>query len=94
MSDEKKLAPFKIAFRTEGEFVVAYFASLRMYDGSMDPIEIGRIRKSALNQTEGLFEDFQGVMRKAIGQMCIDMGFEPPAWEVLRAPEDEKTGRA
>jgi hypothetical protein len=92
MSDQ--LQPFKIAFRSEGTFVVAYFSSLRMYDGSMEPIEVARIRKSVLTKTEGLFEDFQAVVRKAISQMCVDKGLPRPDWKTQRAPEDEKTGQA
>jgi hypothetical protein len=93
MTDEN-LAPFKIAFRSEGIFVVAYFSSLRMYDGSMDPIEVARIRKSALEQTEGLFEDFQALVRKVVTQMCLDLGLPAPDWKTQRAPEDERTGEA
>jgi hypothetical protein len=93
VSDEN-LQPFKIAIRDEGIFVVAYFSSLRMYDGTMDPIEVGRVRKSALQQTEGLFDDFQALVRKAISQMCIDLGLPAPNWQTVRAPEDERTGRA
>jgi hypothetical protein len=91
---DKQLQAFKIAIRDEGVFVVAYFSSLRMYDGTMAPIEVARIRKSALQQTEGLFEDFQVVVRKAITQMCVDLGLPRPDWQTLRAPEDERTGRA
>jgi hypothetical protein len=93
MSEAVPPAPgFKIAFRSEGAFVVAYFAARRMYDGSMDPIEIARIRRAALDQVDGLFDEFQAVVRKVVSQMCVDLGMPRPTWTTLRAPADERTG--
>lgn len=94
MSTENAFNPFKIAFREEGQFVVAYFSSMRMYDGSMDPIEIARVRLSALRQTAGLFDDFQALVRKVVTQLCVDLGLPQPNWYTQRAPEDERTGEA
>jgi hypothetical protein len=84
-------APFRLAYRKEGEFVNAYYAEPGTMEGA---ILLGSMRVSILDSTPGLFDDFQACMRKALEQACRNVGFDMGPWQVFHAPEHERTGDA
>lgn len=90
MSTER--APFRIAFREEGEFVNAYYALPGTMDGAL---LIASVKVGALRQTPGAFEDYQALVRKIVAQLCREAGVPiTDEWTTGPAPTHERTGRA
>lgn len=83
-----KRPPFRIAFRSEGDVVNAYFALGETMEGAL---LIASIKRGALNNTPGAFEDFQALMRKIVNTVT-DGAFD--AFATIPAPENERTGNA
>jgi hypothetical protein len=90
MSDEKQQVG-RLAFRVEGDWWVAYFAST---DTMQDAIELGRIAMR-LVQDQGRKVAFMDIMRSAISDYMQDVfGRRPDDFITRQAPEHERAGRA
>lgn len=83
-----KRPPFRIAFRSEGSDVNAYFALGDTMEGA---VLIASIRRGALNAAPGAFEDYQALMRKIVNAISGDLFVE---FQTIPAPENERTGNA
>ena len=81
----------RIAFRSEGEYVNAYFAELHTMDGA---ILVASVRAVALEQTPGAFEGYRALMRKILDKALQDLGLPVAEWTTGPAPEHERTGNA
>lgn len=84
-------APFRLAFRAEGEFVNVYYAAVDTMDGAMF---LSSMRRSMLDKTPGAFAKWQELMRDILKTACIDaLGVAPASFETRPGPEHERAGR-
>jgi hypothetical protein len=81
----------RIAFRSEGEWVNAYFAEPDTMD---DAILVGSVLESALEQTPGAFEAYRALMTKIMDKALSDIGIPAAEWVTGPGPEHERTGNA
>lgn len=84
-------APFRLAFRAEGEFVNVYYAAIDTMEGAMF---LSSMRRSMLDATPGAFVKWQELMREILSVACVDaMGAAPVSFDSRVAPEHERSGR-
>lgn len=81
--------PFRIAIRTEGKYVNAYFAAP---DNMKDPILMGSILVSIAKNVPGGFDRWKDLMQSAIEQACIETLGEKPTFTIEPGPEHERSG--
>jgi hypothetical protein len=84
-------APFRLAFREEGEMVNCYFASNETMEGAM---LMASMRKNFLNDQvlwARYRELMQDVLRIAIKQT---LGTDPTSFELEPAPQHERAGHS
>ncbi len=93
MSDPKPAAvpAYRLAFRSEGDFVNCYFAPLRTMDGA---ILVSSMRRSILETDPVLFEDWKMALQLAFDRQNAREGAPSAGWTEHRAPEHERTGEA
>lgn len=81
--------PYRLAFRTEGEFVNVYFAPPTTMDGA---ILVSSIKKRMLTEDPELWEDWRTCMRLAFERLHERLGLPlQVSWEEHPAPEHERT---
>lgn len=75
--------PIKLAIRDEGEWVVAYFATL----DEAEKIEVGRMAKGVLQKVPGVWESWKILLISACNQFVQDeLGVKPVGWQELEPP--------
>lgn len=80
---------FRVAFREEGEWVNAYFASPETMEGA---VLMASIRRTVLDADRPrAFDTFHALLRQSMTQMCVGIGAPPSSWKVNQAPDHEKT---
>lgn len=89
----KQNHPYRIAIRTEGEWVRAYFAAPDTMEGAQ---EIATIRRSLLNGSNGpVYIAWRNTLRIAFDQLSLALfGGVPATWREDPAPEHERMGEA
>lgn len=84
--------PFRIAFRSEGDFVNCYYAAPDTMEGAM---LLSSFRTSTLRQTQGAFAKWRELMQQIMNAACLGaLGAEPVGFETRAAPEHERSGSA
>lgn len=84
--------PFRLAFRSEGDFVNAYYAAT---DTMKDALLLGSMRKSILNRSPGTWDVWRMLMQDVLAHACDDaLGAAPTEFIMERAPEHERSGAA
>lgn len=78
----------RLALRTEGSRLVAYFAQKHTMD---EAIEIGSISMMAVMENSLILETFQHLMKLCISQL---LGAEFEFTKYVPAPESDKCGHA
>lgn len=89
MTDEKQMVG-RLALRVEGDCWVAYYALPDSMEGA---IEMARI-SMALVQNVKRKRAFMDLMRDGVAEFFENMTGNRPDFEVRRAPEHERAGRA
>lgn len=84
-------APFRLAFRAEGEFVNCYYAAADTMENAM---LLGSMRRSTLEKTPGVFWKWQALMQEVLTAACLDVLGAAPQFETKPGPEHERSGRA
>ena len=90
MSDEEKVvikSPFRIAFRSEGDWLTAYFARPDSMEGA---IEVGRIKRSAAEQDPKVFDDWQALWSAWVMRAVQEKFGVTPEIITQDAPEHER----
>lgn len=83
-------APWRLAIRSEGEYVNAYFADLDTMDGA---ILLGSIKRNIAEA--GMFDSWRLLMQESLAVMVQHaIGERPEYDEPQAAPEHERAGRA
>lgn len=84
------VAPFRLAFRAEGEFVNCYYAAPDTMTGAW---LMGSMRRSLLERTPGVFASWRALMQQILSAACTDaLGAAPESFVVRAAPEHERSG--
>jgi hypothetical protein len=92
MSEETRQLAMRLSFRIEGEFVNAYMAKPDTMDGAT---LLGSMRKSMLDESTEVWEQWKDLMRLAFGNMIKGaLGIDPEWGGEKKAPEHERSGRA
>lgn len=82
---------FRLAFRVEGDWWVAYYAVPHSMEGA---VELGRIAMRIVEKTNRK-EAFMAIMRDAISDFMLEvLGQRPDDFITQAAPEHERAGRA
>jgi len=84
-------APFRLAFRAEGEFVNCYYAAADTMSGAT---LLGSMRRSLFESTPGVFHKWQALLQEILAAACVDVLGDAPQFETKPAPEHERSGRA
>lgn len=85
------IAPFRLAFRSEGDFVNCYYAAA---DTMKDAMLLASMRRSALSKTPGAFEQWQKLMQHILSTAVDGALGESVSFETIPAPEHERSGNA
>lgn len=88
---EQPAAPFRLAFRAEGEFVNCYYAAP---DTMANAMLLGSMRRPMLKKTPGVFQKWQALMQECLAAACVDVLGEAPEFKTEAAPEHERSGHA
>lgn len=92
MTTEEKTLSMRLAFRTEGEFVNAYFAPADTMDGA---IQLGSMQKRILDASPEAWAEWRALMTKAMSVLIQSMTGVKPTWtRETPAPEHERSGNA
>ena len=83
--------PFRLAFRTEGDFVNAYLAD---QNTMKDALLIGSVRTNSLVGDEDFWPRWKGLMTDILSSHLRSMTGADPVMVEEKAPEHEKSGRA
>jgi hypothetical protein len=82
----------RLAFRTEGENWVAYFAKQGTMDGALF---LGAIKMMLIEQRPDRKQQFQYLMRDCFADTCEELFGVRPAWrDPIAAPEHERSKKA
>lgn len=84
-------AGFKIAIRTEGQFVNAYLWPTAP-GSTQQPILMLTIRHSIATKVPGAFDTFVELAKAALEQACVDLFGVRPEMTIERGPESERSG--
>lgn len=84
-------APFRLAFREEGDFVNAYLAPRETMKGAMLLASI----RTNLVRPDSHWDDYVDFMKNVFTTAIkLGLGIEPTDMEVRPAPEHERSGKA
>lgn len=84
-------APYRIAFRTEGDRINAYLATTDTMEGS---VWLGALRHSVAEGSPATWEKFKAAMCQAISDASAETtGVRPIVFDEEPAPEHERAGR-
>lgn len=83
-------APFRLAFRSEGEFVKCYYAAPDTMDKAM---LLGSMRRSVFKVPD-VFQQWQALMQQILAAACVEALGAAPEFQTEVAPEHERSGRA
>ncbi|HZO54905.1 MAG TPA: hypothetical protein VFB63_19515 [Bryobacteraceae bacterium] len=92
MSAKELVSPFRLAFRSEGEFVRCYLAQ----QGTMESAELlATVRRTLLDASPELWATYRSMMEDAARLMVREvLGVEVAEFNTTPAPEHEKSGNA
>lgn len=90
MTDDITQAPFRLAFRHEGEYVNAYLASRETME---DSTLLATCRVTMLNGRVDFWDRWKAMVTEMFGAVVEDVtGSEPVRYDEERAPEHERSG--